>query len=439
MNKEILRLAIPNILSNISVPLLSTVDTALMGHISGANLGAVGVGSMIFNFLYWNFGFLRMGTTGLSAQAYGKNDHHATANILGRAMLLVFILSLFLLLLQYPLGKLGFYLMNIQGEQQKLVSEYFHIRIWATPAALGLYAFFGWFFGVQNAIYPLILTIIINIVNISLSYLLVYHLDYGIAGVAWGTVAAQYTGLIIALTLFLIKYKNYRKKLSYRATIQITALKRFLLINRDIFIRTLALTFVFGFFYSNSAAESELILAVNVILLQFLNWMSYGIDGFAYASESLVGKYYGAKNKVALTNAIKQSFFWGLLSALFFSLTYWIAGEKLLSIFTNQPEIIEAAKAYLIWLAVLPVVGFGSYIWDGVYIGLTASKEMRNSMLISLGIFLITFYFTSNILHNHGLWIALLLFLLTRGIIQYWLFQKTLRKQILKHTTTGIE
>lgn len=434
MNKEILRLAIPNILSNISVPLLSTVDTALMGHISSANLGAVGVGSMIFNFLYWNFGFLRMGTTGLSAQAFGEKDSHATANILGRAMLLVFILSLFLLFFQYPLGKMGFYLMNIQGEQQALVSEYFHIRIWATPAALGLYAFFGWFFGIQNAIYPLILTIIINIVNISLSYLLVYHSGYGIAGVAWGTVIAQYTGLILALTLFLLKYKNYRKELSYKAMIQLTELKRFLLINRDIFIRTLALTFVFGFFYSSSAAESELILAANVILLQFLNWMSYGIDGFAYASESLVGKYYGARKQQSLMKAIKYSFFWGLVSAVLFSLIYLLAGELLLSLFTNQSRIIELAKTYLIWLAILPIVGFGSYIWDGVYIGLTASKEMRNSMLISLVIFLSAYYALSGTLQNHGLWIALLLFLLSRGLIQYRLFHKTLMQKIHKHT-----
>jgi len=434
MNKKILRLAIPNILSNISVPLLSTVDTALMGHISSVNLGAVGVGSMIFNFLLWNFGFLRMGTTGLTAQAFGEKNINATANVLGRAVLVVFVLSLLLLLFQYPLSELGSFLMNVSGEQRALVNQYFYIRIWATPAALGLYAFFGWFFGVQNAIYPLFLTIVINIVNILSSYFFVYHLGYGIAGVAWGTVLAQYTGLFIAIFLFFFKYKTYQKEISIRLMIQLKDLRRFLQINRDIFIRTLALTFVFGFFYSNSAAESELVLSVNVILLQFLNWMSYGIDGFAYASESLVGKYYGAKNKDLLVTAIQKSFFWGFLSAIFFSAIYLLGGEILLTVFTNQPQIIEIAKTYLIWLAIMPIVGFASYIWDGIYIGLTASKEMRNSMIISLLIFLITYYLTKDTLHNHGLWIALLLFLSSRGLIQYWLFKNTLLAKINRHT-----
>ncbi len=433
MNKKILRLAIPNILSNISVPLLSTVDTALMGHISSINLGAVGVGSMIFNFLFWNFGFLRMGTTGLTAQAYGEKNTNAAANVLGRAMLIVIVLSLLLLLLQYPLSELGSFLMNVRGEQRILVNQYFLIRIWATPAALGLYAMFGWFFGVQNAIYPLFLTIIINIVNISFSYFFVYHLGYGITGVAWGTVLAQYTGLFIAITLFSFKYKTYQKEISIKLIIQLKDLERFLRINRDIFIRTLALTFVFVFFYSNSAAESELILSVNVILLQFLNWMSYGIDGFAYASESLVGKYYGAQNKTLLVTAIRQSFFWGFLSAIFFSAIYLLGGDILLAVFTNQSQVIETAKAYLIWLAIMPVVGFAGYIWDGIYIGLTASKEMRDSMVVSLLVFLITYYFTKDILHNHGLWTALLLFLLSRGFIQYWLFRNTLLAKVNRH------
>lgn len=424
MNREILRLAIPNIISNISVPLLSTVDTALMGRLSELHIGAVGIGSMIFNFVYWNFGFLRMGTTGLTAQAFGRRDEDAMAQVLGQALVVVVTITALVLLVQNPLGRLSFLLMNVADSQQDLVAEYFYIRIWAAPATLGLYAFMGWFFGMQNAIFPLILTIVINIVNMALSLLFVSGYGMDVDGVAYGTVAAQYTGLLLAVVLFFFRYRDLAGRLRVRASLQWQAFRQFLSINADIFVRTFLLTFAFGFFYSRSALGGEMVLAANVILLQFLNWMSYGVDGFAYASESLVGKYSGAADEGNTRRAIRLSFAWGMGLALLFSLAYGLLGEPLLRLFTNQADVIAAARPFLFWMILFPFMGTPCYIWDGVFIGLTASKAMRNSMIAALVVYLLTWWGLGASLGNHGLWLALLVFLVARGGFQQLLFAR---------------
>ncbi len=427
MNKEILRLAIPNIISNISVPLLSTVDTALMGRLSEMHLGAVGVGAMIFNFVYWNFGFLRMGTTGITAQAYGKNDQSEIMLTMSRAFLVAMVLALLVIVLQNPIGELSFYLMNISEAQYSLVEEYYSIRIWAAPATLALFAMMGWFFGMQNAIYPLILTVTINVVNILLSYILVKEYGLGVAGVAYGTVIAQYTGLLMGLFLFWKKYRTYFQHYSQKATVEINALSKYLLINRDIFIRTFCLTFAFGFFYAQSSSRGDMILAVNVILLQFLNWMSYGVDGFAYASESLVGKYKGANDVSNLKQAIRLSFIWGMVLAALFSVSYLFFGEQFLYIFTDKEELIGASRLYLFWMILFPVISTPCYIWDGIYIGLTASRAMRQTMLMAVVIYIAVYFLLRDQFSNHGLWAALLIFMAARGLIQWVWYRSKLR------------
>lgn len=422
MNREILRLAIPNIISNISVPLLSSVDTALMGRMSELHIGAVGIGSMLFNFIYWNFGFLRMGTTGLTAQAHGQQSDAQVAHTLGRALLVVFGVAGLLLVLQYPLGQAGFFLMNAEGQQAELVAAYFYIRIWAAPATLGLYAFMGWFFGQQNAIYPLVLTIVINAANILLSVFFVEYRGLGVAGVAYGTLIAQYIGLLLALGLAWYRYGGLLEHFRLRAISEWAKLLSFLRINADIFIRTLCLTGVFGFFYAQSSGKGELVLAVNTILLQYLNWMSYGVDGFAYASESLVGKYKGANDQERTRLAVNRSFVWGMGLAALFSLGYGLGGNGLLRLFTNQADVIAAAQPFLFWMVLFPLLGTPSYIWDGVYIGLTASKAMRNSMLLAFVTFLLAYAAASG-LGNHGLWLAMLIFLAARGGLQHLLYR----------------
>ncbi len=424
MNKEILRLAIPNILSNISVPLLSTVDTALMGRLSEAHIGAVGVGAMIFNFIYWNFGFLRMGTTGITAQAFGRKDNLAITNTIGRALLVSIIIAGFIMIFQVPFGEASFFLMNASGEQLVLLEAYFYIRIWAAPASLALFAFMGWFFGMQNAIYPLLLTIVINVVNMAFSYVFVWEMDMGVAGVAWGTVIAQYVGLIMAIFLFLKKYTSFLQYFKREALLKVTELKRFLIINSDIFIRTVCLTAAFGFFYSQSSVGGEMILAVNVILMQFLNWMSYAVDGFAYAAESLVGKYKGAEDETGTHRAIRLSFVWGMVLAVLYSIAYWGFGEELLYIFTDKTEVVTATIPFMFWMVLFPVFGTPCYIWDGVFIGLTASVAMRKCMIWALIAFLGLYYLLMAPYGNHGLWLALMVFMVLRAIFQWGMFRK---------------
>lgn len=420
MNREILRLAIPNILSNISVPLLSSVDTALMGRLSEVHIGAVGVGAMIFNFVYWNFGFLRMGTTGLTAQAFGKQDSEQIMSNLGRALVVAGALALGVLLLQYPLGEVSFYLMNTSVSQHDLVSRYFYIRVWAAPATLASYAVLGWFFGMQNAVFPLIITIVVNVTNIVLSYFLVYHWGMDVDGVAYGTVIAQYVGLFLGVFLFFWKYGYLSAYLSRKAVFLWVELRQFLSLNMDIFIRTFCLTFAFGFFYSQSSSSGELILAANVILLQFLNWMSYGVDGFAFASESLVGKYKGANDESQTRKAIRLSFAWGMGLALLFSIAYWLFGIPLLEVFTNQESVIEATLPFLFWMVLFPTLSTPCYIWDGIFIGLTAAKSMRNAMILAFIIYLLSYWLLDQFMPgNHGLWLSLLIFMVARGAIQH--------------------
>jgi MATE family multidrug resistance protein len=429
INKEILKLAVPNIISNISIPLLATVDTALMGRLTPDHLGAVGLGSMIFSFIYWNFGFLRMGTTGITAQAYGRKDNYLIAQTLGRAGVLALLISVFILVLQYPFFEVSSYLMNVQEGQQALLLDYFKVRIWAAPATLLLYSLLGWFFGMQNAIFPMILTILINIINIVVSWYLVHHMGMEAKGVAWGTVIAQYSGVILALLIITKKYPSYLTGIDVLALKKIEALKGFLKVNQDLFIRTVGLTFAFGFFYSKSSEAGAIILATNVILLQFVNWMSYGIDGFAYASEALVGKYYGAKNEEKLNRAIRYSMVWGLGFGVFYSLLYAVFGKGLLHLFTDDPEIINYASDYLWWMILFPIAGFACYIWDGVFIGFTASKAMRDTMFIALAFYLLTYYLSSGIHAMHQLWLSLSMLLFMRGLVQsflYWKYGKTL-------------
>ena len=423
LNREILRLAIPNIISNLSVPLLSSVDTALMGRLSDTHIGAVGIGSMIFNFIYWNFGFLRMGTTGITAQYFGAGNRQQIIMTLGRAMLVAAVLAALMLLLQWPLREAGLFFMQASDLTAPHIAEYFDIRIWAAPASLMLYVLMGWFFGMQDAIFPLVITVAVNVANIVISLILVGSYGMEIAGVAWGTVAAQYLGLLVALGLFMVRYKGYLKDYTHRLLVNVAELGRFMRINRDIFLRTLSLTLAFGFFYSQSSNFGPELLAVNVILLQYLNWMSYGIDGFAFATESIVGRYYGAGDEPMVHKSIRYNFLWAGAVAGLVALAYGIGGIELMRLFTNQEDVILAARPYLFWMILFPLAGFACYIWDGVYIGLTASVAMRNSMALALVVFVACYFLSVGPLSNHGLWLSLLVFLVARGLIQWAWFR----------------
>ncbi|MCP4310609.1 MAG: MATE family efflux transporter [Bacteroidetes bacterium] len=432
MNKKILNLAIPNIISNISIPMLGIVDMALMGRMeSNAYIGAIALGSLIFNFIYWSLGFLRMGTSGFTAQARGRRDLPETILVFSRAALIAIIISLLLLLLQGPIESLSFLVLKGETRVEELAMTYFRIRVWAAPAALGQFALLGFFLGMQNARLPMLVLVLTNVINIICNYIFVMKLGMGSDGVALGTVIAQYTGLLTALFFFRKYFRKLFKYWSLKATVQWDKLKHFLLINSDIFIRTMCLVVVFSIFTARSASVDlhsegeETILAVNSILMQFFMFFSFLIDGFAHASEALTGKYIGANDRRSLSKTIRLLFVWGTGISLLFTLLYLLGGEAIFRLLTNNPEVISNAKPYFFWVIMVPLVSYTAFLWDGIYIGATAGKQMRNAMLIStLAIFFPVYILAGKIWGNHGLWLAFILFMTARGITMQLLSKK---------------
>ncbi|MFQ5630485.1 MAG: MATE family efflux transporter [bacterium] len=418
MNKQILRLAIPNIISNLSVPLLGAVDTAILGHLEKTYfLGALAIGGVIFNFIYWGFGFLRMGTTGITAQAYGQKNQTELFLILVRTLGMALAGGCILILFQTIIAKISFGLIQATPDVEQYAREYFYIRIYAAPATLALYAIHGWFLGMQNVKYPLVLTLLVNALNLALNFIFVFGLGMKSDGVALGTVLAQYSGLFVAVALFLKTYRSHIVKIDRAELLEKIAIKKIFSVNIDIFIRTLALIFTFSYFTAKSAEGGDSMLAVNTILLQLINILAYGVDGFAFAAESLAGKYVGAKDERNLRRTIRISFAWAMGLGLIIASAFWGFEESILQLFTNKSELVKLAMGYMPWVIVAPFVNIFCFIWDGVFIGATATPPMRNSMLLSaFGIFLPAYLLLRDPLGNHSLWLALTLFMVMRGV-----------------------
>ena len=438
MNRKILDLAIPNIISNISIPLLGIVDMALMGRMeSDSYIGAIALGSLIFNFIYWGLGFLRMGTSGFTAQAWGRRDIKETIIVFSRAAFIGLLISIILIILQGPIEWLSFLVLNGEEEVEQLAATYFRIRIWAAPAALGQFAFLGWFLGMQNARLPMIVLVTTNIINIICSYIFVMVAGMGSDGVALGTVIAQYSGLALSIFLFTRYFRRLFKHFSKKLLFHWGRLREFLSVNKDIFIRTMCLVIVFSFFTARSATSDtvndgeDTILAVNSLLMQFFMFFSFLIDGFAHASEALTGKFIGARNKNSLTKTIKLLFIWGAAISLFFTLLYLSGSEQIMRMFTNNQDVIANARPYYFWVILIPVVSFSAFLWDGIFIGATAGKEMRNSMLISmLLIFFPAYIILDRLMDNHGLWFAFILFMVSRAVTMSLLARKAVYSKI---------
>lgn len=431
LNKSILKLAVPNIISNITVPLLGLVDMALMGHLGDEKyIGAIALGGVIFNIIYWSFGFLRMGTSGFTAQAYGERNNEKAITVLARALLVAIIAAAFILLLQAPIEWLSFLLIGGSDAVETLAAEYFRIRVWAAPATISIFALSGWFLGMQNAHYPMFISILINVVNIACSFLFIFVFGMTSDGVAWGTVVAQYTGLVLALILLMKKYKNLFGLLRRDMLIDLKEMLHFFRVNSDIFLRTLCVISVFTFFTSRSASTDDTILAVNSLLLQFLMFYSYFIDGFAYAGEALTGKYVGARKQLQLKKLVRTLFAWGGGLTLLFSGVYYFGNHLILNALTNQQAIIEAAKPFLPWVVAIPIMSTASYIWDGIYIGATASRGMLYSMLGSTMLFYPLYFLLVEYMGNHALWLAMIVFMAGRGLFQTIIAPKYLFKRI---------
>jgi len=418
VNRKILNLAIPNVISNLSVPLLGVVDTALVGHLDEIYyLGALAVGGMIFNFLFWGFGFLRMGTTGLTAQEYGRRDRRGIMMMLARVQFVALLIGILILLLKNPIGDLSFWIIESGAEVERFTLVYFDIRIYTAPAVLALYGLNGWFLGMQNAKYPMIVTIALNLLNIVLNVWFIYGLDMHVDGVAYGTLISTYLALAIAIGLFLFRYSRYFAHFVMDDLINTSEIKQFFSVNRDIFIRTLCLIFTFSFFTAKSAEQGDMILAANTILLQLWMVASYGIDGFAYAAESMVGRFKGADDLSMLKKAVYYNLAWGLSIGLIGSLIYGLFDETILAIFTNKQNVIDLALSVVIWTVLAPLVSSICYILDGVFIGATATAPMRNTMLVSTFLFFLPVYYLGTVMFGiHGLWLAMVLFMAVRGI-----------------------
>lgn len=435
MHKEILSLAIPSIVTNITVPLLGLVDVAIVGHMGDASyIGAIAVGTMMMNVICWLFGFLRMGTSGMTSQAYGRGDSKEAATILFQAIALGAAIGILFVLFQPLLLRLFLFFMRPSDEIRAFASVYFHVCVFGLPAALVMYGLTGWFIGMQDTRTPMTVSIFQNIVNIMTSLLLVYVFGMKVEGVALGTLTAQYSGLLLALYILRRKYASHYQLLFSQFTLKPGdyssfsykhTLNRFFRVNRDIFLRTLFLVAVNAAFTSVGSRQGDVILAVNTLLFQFFTLYSYIMDGFAYAGEAICGKYYGAGNAPSFHACIRRLFAWGVIMTVVYTAAYYFGANDILHVLSNEQTVIEASEPYLLWVALIPVAGMGAFIWDGVFIGITDSRGMLLSCFVAAIVFaiILSLFFTA--MGNHALWLALLSYLLARGVMQTMLFWKS--------------
>lgn len=413
------------ILASISTPLLGLVDTVVLGHLDSAQfLAAVALGGLVFSFIFWGFGFLRMGTTGLTAHAFGENNKEQINAVLLRALILALIISSLLLMAHQQIAQFSFWLLQSSSVVEHLALQYFNIRIWSAPATLSSYVLLGWFLGRQNVKIPLLIVLITNITNICLDIVFVYHLNMQVQGVALASVIAEYCGFFIGLILAFRAINRNKLYIQWRDIAQYKKFKALIIINSHIFVRTWCLIFAFAFFTAQGAKMGEVVLAANAVLLNFQTFMAYALDGFAHAAEALVGKAVGAKNRIMLKQVVLTAGIWSFVIAVLFAIIYLLFGEQIIALLTGLENVRALANLYLPWLIAMPLVSFVCYLFDGVFIGAMLTTEMRNTMLFSLFVvFLPAWYFTQH-LGNQGLWLAMTAFMLARSLSMAIIYKK---------------
>jgi MATE family multidrug resistance protein len=413
LNKTILRLAVPSILANITVPLVGMVDMAVAGHLPGksaaALIGGITIGAMLFDLLYWNFGFLRVGTGGLTAQAYGRKLTLLTGldetgaghsgkdlcadgelgGILKRALRIAVLSGLALIVLQWVVVKLAFLMVDCSPEVQALASQYFYIRIWAAPATLSLFAFKGWFIGLQDTVRPMTADLLVNTINIVASVLL--GMLIGFPGIALGTFLAQWSGFTYCVVAARRRYGvSLWKGIPGQAGDDVNG--SYFALNRDLFLRSIGMIAVYIGFTVISARYGDVMLAVSAILMKLLMFFSYFTDGFAYAGEALTGRFIGEGSVDGVRSTVRQTFLWGAGMAVFFMLLYGLGGTPILRLMTEDATVVNAGRQFLPWLLLMPIIGCPAFVWDGIFIGATASKDLRNSTLLcAVGFFAVWF------------------------------------------------
>lgn len=426
LDRQILGLALPAIVANITTPLLSLVDVAIVGHLGSAvYVGAIAVGGSIFSMLYWLFGFLRFGTSGLTAQALGRGSARQTSLLLQRSLLIALGFGIILITAHYPLGHAALSFMDTDADTAGKAWLYFSILIYGAPASLATFALTGWFVGMQDTRTPMWISLLVNVVNITASLILVHAMDYDLAGVAYGTLLAQWTGFIVSAATCAIHYEVRPQPLS--ELLHVSELKTFFKVNTDIFLRTVCLIAVTVWFTRTGAGLGPVMLAVNTLLMQFFILFSYIMDGFAFAGEAICGKSYGASDSHSLNRQIHRLLQWGLALATVFTAGYALGGQYLIALLTNDSGVIETAEKYRLWAAGIPLAGFMAFTWDGVLTGVTRTRLMLGTMSAASAIFFILYLLLFPAIGNHGLWTAFLAYLFTRGCLQHIFYYRNNR------------
>ena len=416
-HRRVWKLTWPMVISNLSIPLLGAVDTAVVGHLDEPTyLGAVAIGAVIFNFIYWGFGFLKMSTTGFSAQAFGAGDADEVRATLARALAIALVLALAVLALQVPLGLAALYLFDASAPVEAMTGVYFEVRIWSAPAALANYVLLGCFLGTQNPRAALAHLICLNGVNIVLDIAFVVGLGWGVAGVAAASVIAEYAALALGAVLLARILRRIGGTWVRARIVALAPLRRTLRAHGDVFVRTLCLLIAFGVFTAQGAKLGDVTLAANAILLNFQSFTAFALDGIAHAAEALVGGAIGARNRAALRSAVVVSTLWALLVAVLMTLIYALGGTAIIGLLTSLVEVRAVAAEHLIWSIVLPVVSVWSYQLDGIYIGATHTAAMRNGMALSLAAYGVALWLVFPAWGNHGLWLAFVVFMVARAI-----------------------
>ena len=432
MNRDILRIAIPNIISNITVPLMGIASTFIAGRIEGADgattIGALSIGVTIFNFIYWNCSFIRMGTSGLTAQAFGAEQNREYTLMLWRAICVALGVGVLALILQWPIGEFSLWFMSTDdASTNSMIADYFYTRIWAVPAGIMLFAFNGWLTGMQNAVVPMAVAIMVNILHILFSYMFAIVGTWGLEGIALASVVSQWAGVMVMIIIITTMYRKRLVSVTWREIIDLGAMKRFFAINSDIMIRTFCLVAVYTFFTKASADMGDKnILAVNTILLQLFTLFSYMNDGFAYAAEALTGRFIGAKNVISLRRCIKLCIIWCFVVSFIYVGVYigWWRDIFALLVDADKNDastLIEVASQYIGWIIAIPIASALPFVMDGIMVGATRSRIMRNSMMWSSVCYFVLLYGTSWLIGNNAIWLAFTAYMFLRGLFQYYM------------------
>lgn len=425
MNREIFRIAIPNIISSITVPLMGIFSTAIAGHWgdSAQTIGALAIGVSIFNFIYWNCSFVRMGTSGFTAQAFGAGDFRETTLMLARAAAVSVLLGLAILVFQYPLGELSLWAMNGNA----MVADYFYARIWAVPAGIMLFGLNGWFTGMQNAVIPMCTSITVNVVHVLCSLWFAFGFDMGIVGIAYASVVAQWSGVLMAVVLLVLFFRKTLRPVSLRETFDLRPMREFFRVNADIIVRTFCIVAVYTFFTGASARmDDAAILAVNTMLMQIFTLFSYMNDGFAFAAEALTGRFVGARDEVSLRRCVRHCLAWSFVTSFICIAIYLGWWEDIFMLFlrnnsADSASLLAVAGSYIGWVMAIPLAAAIPFLLDGVMVGATLTRIMRNSMLLSTAAYFAIFYGLSPFVGNDALWCAFTLYMVIRGILQYYM------------------